>query len=140
MTYRAHYTAFRGLLVASEILSDKTHDALVPEDAEGELLRANYCVIYHDDLDREQTRQSAPQELSRQAFEFAVQSVGIDVLSCLLIAETVAKSVLGKRPAIEGRNAFAVRSLGMDRVQPDRSIRPPIFFTEERFVLESDPA
>lgn len=104
---RAHFNAFKALLLAVSILSNKIYYNV--RLSSGTPVRANYVVLYPDgpdelDDNRYLARQ-APDSKSRWRYD--VRIVAVDVDGLLLLADAVL-SLVGKVPVAEGRRCDPV--------------------------------
>ena len=105
---RAHFQAFRLLLLAVSGLSNKVYSN-VRRTAGGEIVRENYVVLFPDgpnELDdvRYMARQRAD---SRSKWRYDVRIVAVDADGLLMLADAV-MSVIGKVPVVSGRRCDPV--------------------------------
>lgn len=98
----AHFAAFKALLVAVAILSNKVFTAV--RKTNGALVRTNYVVAFPDaPADLDDQRYSARQRAASKArYRFDVRVVAVDADGLLLLADAVL-SIIGERPAVAGR-------------------------------------
>lgn len=104
---RAHFAAFRALLVAVSILANKTFSNV--RITNGQPVRANYIVLFPDgpaDLDDNRYTGVQARE-SRSRWRFDVRVVAVDADGLMLLADA-AMSVIGQIPVIEGRTCDRV--------------------------------
>ena len=104
---RPHFNAFKALLVAVTILSNKVHTSI--RTTNGTPVRANYIVLYPDapaDLgdDRYTARQSVD---SKSRWRYDVRVVAVDADGLLMLSDA-ALSVIGKMPVVAGRKCDPV--------------------------------
>ena len=99
---RAHFAAFKALLVAVSILANKTFSNV--RITNGQPVRANYVVLFPDGpADLDDNRYAGVQEReSRSKWRFDVRIVAVDADGLLLLADAV-MSVIGQVPVVEGR-------------------------------------
>lgn len=104
---RAHFNAFKALLVAVSILSNKVFTAV--RVTNGTPVRANYIVLYPDGpADLDDNRFTAPQAVdSRSRWRYDVRVVAVDADGLLVLADA-GLSVIGKVPVVEGRSCTQV--------------------------------
>lgn len=99
---RAHFNAFKALLLLVSILSNKVYAAV--RLTNGQPVRANYVIAFPDapaDLDDE--RFTAPQAVDSKArYRYDVRVVAVDADGLLVLADAVL-SLIGQRPVVTGR-------------------------------------
>ena len=103
----AHFTAFKALLLAVSVLSNKIFSNV--RMSGGNPVRANYIVLFPDapdslSDDRYLARQ-APDSKSRWRFD--VRVVAVDAEGLLMLADAV-MSTVGKIPLVSGRSCDSV--------------------------------
>lgn len=105
---RAHFNAFRLLLVAVSMLSNKVFTSV--RFASGQPVRSNYIVLFPDGPNElDDNRYSAGQSVdSRSRWRYDVRVVAVDADGLLLLADAVL-SVIKERPVVAGRKCDPVR-------------------------------
>lgn len=103
----AHFNAFKALLVAVAVLSNKVF-ANVRVTA-GQPVRANYVVLFPDaPADLGDNRLTALQRAdSRARYRYDVRIVAVDADGLLMLADAV-MSLIGKVPVVAGRKCEPV--------------------------------
>lgn len=104
----AHFNAFRALLVAVSLLSNKVFSNV--RIANGSPVRANYVVLYPDgpaELGDDRFT-SAQRAVSRAKYRYDVRIVAVDADGLLLLADGVL-SLIGAVPSVSGRTCTPVR-------------------------------
>lgn len=104
---RAHFNAFRSLLIAVSILSNKVFSNV--RITNGAPVRANYVILFPDgpaelDDNRYLARQSPG---SKSRWRYDVRVVAVDVDGLLLLADAVL-SLVGEVPLADGRRCDPV--------------------------------
>lgn len=105
---RAHFNAFKALLLLITILSNKVYTSV--RLTNGTPVRANYIVLYPDaPADLDDNRFTAPQSVDSKAkYRYDVRVVAVDADGLLLLADAV-MSLIGKRPIVEGRKCDLIK-------------------------------
>lgn len=103
----AHFTAFKALLLAVSMLSNKVFSNI--RVTNGTPVRVNYIVLFPDGPnelgdDRFTARQRAD---SKSRWRYDVRVVAVDADGLLLLADAVI-SVVGKYPVVAGRRCDPV--------------------------------
>ncbi|MDQ0726810.1 hypothetical protein [Microbacterium sp. W4I20] len=103
----AHFTAFKALLLAVSMLSNKVFSNI--RVTNGTPVRANYIVLFPDGpADLDDGRFTAQQRVeSRARYRYDVRIVAVDADGLLLLADAV-MSLIGKTPVIVGRTSTPV--------------------------------
>lgn len=104
---KAHFDAFKALLLAVAILANKVYSNV--RVTNGSPVRANYIVLFPDGpADLDDNRYTAPQEVdSRSRWRYDVRVVAVDADGLMLLADAV-MSVIGKVPQVSGRKCERV--------------------------------
>lgn len=99
---RAHFNAFKALLLLVSILANKVYTSV--RLTNGQPVRANYIVLFPDaPADLNDNRFTAPQSVDSKAkYRYDVRVVAVDADGLLLLADAV-MSVIGQCPTVEGR-------------------------------------
>lgn len=99
---RAHFNAFKALLVAVPKLADKVYSNV--RIVNGAPTRTNYVVLFPDGpADLSDDRFLAPQQVtSRSRWRYDVRVVAVDADGLLLLADAVL-TLIGKTPIVSGR-------------------------------------
>ncbi|HBD4848238.1 TPA: hypothetical protein KJY76_004302 [Shigella flexneri] len=103
----AHFNAFRALLVAVSILSNKVYSNV--RVTAGNPVRANYVVLFPDgpaDFDLRLTQQQSMG--ARTRWRYDVRVVAVDADGLMLLADGVL-SLIGVVPVVVGRVCSPVR-------------------------------
>lgn len=105
---RAHFNAFKALLLAVTILADKVFSNV--RTTNGTPVRANYVVLFPDGpADLDDNRYTAPQDVeSRSRWRYDVRIVAVDADGLMLLADAV-MSVIKKVPQVTGRKCGRVK-------------------------------
>lgn len=103
----AHFNAFKALLVAISLLSNKVFTSV--RITNGQPVRANYIVLFPDaPADLDDNRFTATQRADSTArWRYDVRVVAVDAEGLLLLADAV-MSVIGERPIVAGRKCGPV--------------------------------
>lgn len=98
----AHFSAFKALLLAVSILSNKVFANV--RITNGAPVRANYVVAFPDaPADLDDNRFTATQRADSTArYRYDVRVVAVDADGLLLLADAVL-SLIGERPVVAGR-------------------------------------
>ena len=104
---RAHFNAFRALLVAVSILSNKVFSNV--RVTNGAPVRANYVILFPDGpAELGDDRFTARQALESTArYRYDVRIVAVDADGLLVLADA-ALSLIGKVPLVDGRRCEPV--------------------------------
>lgn len=104
---RAHFNAFRALLVAVSILSNKVFSNV--RITNGAPVRANYVILFPDGpAELGDGRLTSPQRaVSRAKYRYDVRIVAVDADGLLLLADAVL-SLIGAVPVVDGRDCTPV--------------------------------
>lgn len=104
----AHFTAFKALLLAVTMLSNKVFSNI--RVTNGTPVRANYIVLFPDGpVDLDDGRLTSQQRAeSRARYRYDVRIVAVDAEGLLLLADAV-MSLIGKVPVIAGRSSTPVK-------------------------------
>lgn len=135
---RAHYDAVFAQIDDDESLAGKGHEA-VRLDGDGRLIRDIYWILFGggpastggDRLVRSQVVDD------NAVFDFTVRSVGTSVAAAMAESQKVQDQLIGWTPTIEGRRCRPVKFSGADKVRPDNSVKPPLFYVDDEFELRS---
>lgn len=102
-----HFNAFRALLVAVALLSNKVFSNV--RITNGAPVRANYVVLFPDGpTDLDDNRYMARQAVdSRSRWRYDVRIVAVDADGLLQLADAV-MSLIGKTPSVTGRKTEPV--------------------------------
>lgn len=105
---RAHFNAFRALLVAVSILSNKVFSNV--RITNGTPVRANYIVLYPDGPAElgDGRLTSLQRAVSRAKYRYDVRIVAVDADGLLLLADAVL-SLIGAVPVVDGRDCTPVK-------------------------------
>lgn len=104
---RAHFNAFKALLVAVSILSNKVFSNV--RVTNGTPVRANYVVLFPDGPADFQLRFTERQNLNASTrWRYDVRVVAVDVDGLLLLADAV-MSLMGSVPIVAGRECEPVK-------------------------------
>lgn len=104
---RAHFNAFRALLIAVSILSNKVFSNV--RITNGTPVRANYVILFPDGpAELGDGRLTSPQRsVSRAKYRYDVRIVAVDADGLLLLADAVL-SLIGSVPVVDGRSCTPV--------------------------------
>jgi hypothetical protein len=132
-----HYIAVRDQLMADPAL--KVRDSADIDSTTGGLVRSQYVILYPagpDEMDDE--RFTKPQDLASTAeFLYSLRAVSTTSLGCAAVADHVLVQLVGFVPSIPGRNCDRIAYEEMADIEPDFSVKPPLYFSEMRFTLVS---
>jgi len=105
---RAHFNAFKALLVAVSILSNKVFSNV--RITNGTPVRANYVILFPDGpAELGDGRLTALQRaVSRAKYRYDVRIVAVDADGLLLLADAVL-SLIGTVPVVDGRDCAPVK-------------------------------
>ncbi|WP_311257340.1 hypothetical protein [Microbacterium sp. WCS2018Hpa-9] len=104
---RAHFNAFRALLIAVSILSNKVFSNV--RITNGTPVRANYVILFPDGPADFQLRFMEHQNLAaRTRWRYDVRIVAVDADGLLLLADAVL-SLIGAVPIVDGRRCDPVK-------------------------------
>lgn len=105
---RAHFNAFRALLIAVSILSNKVFSNV--RITNGTPVRANYVILFPDGpAELGDGRLTSPQRsVSRAKYRYDVRIVAVDADGLLLLADAVL-SLIGAVPVVDGRRCDPVK-------------------------------
>lgn len=104
---RAHFNAFRALLVAVSVLSNKVFSNV--RITNGTPVRANYVILFPDGPADFQLRFTEQQNLNaRTRWRYDVRIVAVDADGLLLLADAVL-SLIGAVPVVDGRDCTPVK-------------------------------
>jgi len=105
---RAHFNAFRALLVAVSILSNKVFSNV--RLVAGKPVRENYIVLYPDGPAElgDGRLTSLQRAVSRAKYRYDVRIVAVDADGLLLLADAVL-SLIGAVPVVDGRDCTPVK-------------------------------
>lgn len=105
---RAHFNAFKALLVAVSILSNKVFSNV--RITNGTPVRANYVILFPDGpADLGDGRLTSLQRaVSRAKYRYDVRIVAVDADGLLLLADAVL-SLIGTVPVVDGRDCTPVK-------------------------------
>lgn len=133
-----HYDAVFNQIDAEESLHDKGHQA-VRLDGEGRLIRDIYWILFGGGpAEIGGDRLVLSQVVDDNAvFDFTVRSVGTSVDSAMAESKKVQDQLIGWTPTIAGRRCRPVKFSGADKVRPDNSVKPPLFYVDDEFELRS---
>lgn len=104
---RAHFNAFRALLVAVSILSNKVFSNV--RITNGAPVRANYVILFPDGpAELGDGRLTSPQRsVSRAKYRYDVRIVAVDADGLLMLADAVL-SLIGAVPVVDARSCTPV--------------------------------
>lgn len=105
---RAHFNAFRALLIAVSILSNKVFSNV--RITNGTPVRANYVILFPDGpAELGDGRLTSPQRsVARAKYRYDVRIVAVDADGLLLLADAVL-SLIGAVPVVDGRDCTPVK-------------------------------
>lgn len=105
---RAHFNAFRALLVAVSILSNKVFSNV--RITNGTPVRANYVILFPDGPAElgDGRLTSLQRAVSRAKYRYDVRVVAVDADGLLLLADAVL-SLIGAVPVVDGRDCTPVK-------------------------------
>lgn len=105
---RAHFNAFRALLVAVSILSNKVFSNV--RITNGTPVRANYVILFPDGPAElgDGRLTSLQRAVSRAKYRYDVRIVAVDADGLLLLADAVL-SLIGAVPVVDGRDCTPVK-------------------------------
>lgn len=105
---RAHFNAFRALLVAVSILSNKVFSNV--RITNGTPVRANYVILFPDGPAElgDGRLTSLQRAVSRAKYRYDVRIVAVDADGLLLLADAVL-SLIGALPVVDGRDCTPVK-------------------------------
>lgn len=135
---REHYEGFVALLSADPDLVGKVHAAaLVTSD--GKLQRSTYVIVYPtppDELNDERMSVKASVE-SKATYHYEVRAVAVSALGCADLVDRLLDKLVGARPVVAGRKISSLSLDTVDRVLPDNSVSPPLYFCDMTFMFIS---
>lgn len=138
---REHFLAVMSWLKADTVLAGRVHNTLVV-DTSGLPVRDTYVVLFGgppDELDDD--RLSSPQTMRSDAeYEYTARSVSVTADGALAVAERVASRLVGFQPLVAARSCEPMRLVRSFPVEVDSSVRPPLFFCDQDFLLRSSRA
>lgn len=105
---RAHFNAFRALLVAVSVLSNKVFSNV--RITNGTPVRANYVILFPDGPAElgDGRLTSLQRSVSRAKYRYDVRIVAVDADGLLLLADAVL-SLIGAVPVVDGRDCTPVK-------------------------------
>lgn len=134
----AEYAAVKSRLEADPDLDERVFDA-ARADGDG-LIRDQYVILFGgapDELNAQ--RLTAASNVSSDAtYTYTTRSVGVSAAACLAVAAKVTTQLAGYVVAITGRNCAPIRpGDGDGSARPDNTVRPPMFFLDQDWILVS---
>lgn len=138
---RKHYAAVKARLEASPVLAGKVHNTIAT-DAAGVPIRTSYVILFGGspdvlDDDRLTSEQSTDSDAE---YLYTVRAVGANADAALATADVVKGQLIGFAPTISGRSCPAMWLDDGSDVEPDVSIKPPLFYIDLEFGLKSNRA
>jgi hypothetical protein len=134
-----HFNAMRALLEADELLDGHVEDT-ARVDQTGLPIRDNYVILFGGGPDvLDDDRLAAPQLPDSDAeFSYTVRSVAIDADGARMLSGRAFSRFVGVVPTVEGRKCRRIRHTGGAPVVADNSVRPPLFYCDDDYALNSD--
>jgi hypothetical protein len=135
---RAHYDAVFAQIDDEDSLHGKGHET-VRTDADGRLVRDIYWILFGgspSELGGDRLTRSQVVD-DNAVFDFTVRSVGTSTAAATAESEKVQAQLIGWTPQIDGRRCRPVKFSGADKVRPDNSVKPPLFYVDDEFELRS---
>lgn len=130
------YTALTTRFAESTILAGKLRNTAV--DRDGGVVRDNYLLLFTsanpDELltDRETREQTAADD---GRWGFTLRAVAVDPDGCNLLLREAFAELVGWAPTVTGFHASKIRHEGSERIRPDNTLRPPLFFGEDDYYV-----
>jgi len=141
MTASLHFAAVKAQLVSSLPVAVTVEPAYMT-NTDGTLKRVQYVILDGgppDVLDDE--RLASPQSPDSDAeYLYDVKAVAVNFDGCLTIVQKVLDGVIGFRPVIAGRNCQPIELDGSDKIKPDYTVKPPLFYCDMTLLLKSSRA
>lgn len=138
----AHFDAIVARLRDRPSLSARVHDSAAPLNADGELVRGAYVVVYGGSPDSlASNRAFSPQSSTSEAeYVYTIRCVDTNPAGVRAVQRQVADQLIGFRPVIAGRICRPVWLSAGDDVEPDNDVKPPLFYADDEYTLASLPS
>jgi len=141
MTAALHFASVRAQFIASLPVAVTVEPAYMT-NTDGTLKRVQYVILDGgppDVLDDE--RLASPQSTDSDAeYLYDVKAVAVNFDGCLNLVQKVLDGVVGFRPVVEGRNCNAIELDDSDKIKPDYTVKPPLFYCDMTLLLKSSRA
>lgn len=134
------YKAVKSRVEVNALLG-KVEDA-ARVDGTGTLRREQYVILFGgpaDELDDDRLG-SSPLPTSDAEYEYTARAVAVTALGVLEVMNQVMAQLVGYTPVITGRKCGAIRPGPTDKVRADYSVKPPLFYLDQDFLLKSSRA
>jgi len=133
-----HYSAVKDRLEADTALLNKVFPS-VRLDSTGDLIRESYLILYPtspEELD--DYRFTKEQDINSTAtFIYDLKAVSSTAEGAGEVADHAITQLVGARLTVAGRKLDQIRMTGASRVEPDTSVKPPLFYCDLEFTLIS---
>lgn len=135
---RKHFAAVKARLEASSVLAGRVYNTFAV-DASGAPIRTAYVILYGGAPDvLNDDRVTAPQSRDSDAeYVYTVRSVGPTADSALATADVATGQLIGFVPTVAGRRCSKIKLEDGGVVELDNSIKPPLFYIDQDFLLIS---
>lgn len=131
------YSAVKSRLELNPVLAGKVHPSARLE-ADGDLVRSNYVILYPPPPILDDGRVTKAQDINSDAtFMVDGKVVAVDALGCAFLADAVLAQMVGHKLVLSGRRCDPAKLDDMDKVRPDNSVSPPLFFCDISFEIVS---
>ncbi len=129
------YAAVKARLVADTALT--VRDTVY--DSAGELYRGTYVVLFGGGPDvLDDGRVTKPQDPDSDAtYVYTARCVSATADGVRSTLKHVVTQLVGFIPTVSGRRCDAIRLTHSQNVEPDVSVKPPLFYSDAEFTLVS---
>lgn len=135
---RDHYEALRARLETDAALAGKGSDSIKLNDR-GELIRETYWVLSGGETSYPIERMTATQASGDLESVFNWRLISPSANAVRIGIDKASQLLRGWVPVIAGRSCAAA-TVDVFEVEPDLSVRPPIFFADVEITLRSSAA
>ena len=140
---REHFAAVKARIETDTALAGKGYDS-VRLDGTGGLVRETYWILYGGGMDElDDNRFTSVQRAnSRADLTYTVRAVANTADLVRSVTAKASAKLVGFVPVVAGRKCDPIRMPpgGMDDVEDDNSVKPPMFYQDTEYVLRSSPA
>lgn len=128
----------RAKLEADSWFTGHVFDTVRTDETGNMITGENYLVLYWDQASDSADRLAANSVHTRHLV--AVQAVCVDVDGVQAWLDRAKTVLTGFKPDLAGRVTQGMQPQGRDAIQPDETTRSGLYFSEQRFRFDSDPA
>lgn len=135
-----HYSAVKTLIELDPALAGKGYDT-ARRNPDGGLVRDTYWILFGGAPDTlESGRLTAEMVPTSDAvFSYTVRAVSTDTAGCRAVLQHIYDATVGRKPVVAGRRLRSLQFETASDVEPDDSVKPPLFLADLELTLYSYP-